>query len=92
MRFLDNLRKEIQLEVDRKKKNGRPFHPDKGRAAEQAINNILQRYESTMPGLVVVVKKASEKDNMADLSLGFKIDENQSFQLINFEIKLTHFD
>ena len=91
MQFLDNLRKEIQLEVDRKKKNGRPFHLDKGRAAEQAINNILQRYEDTMPGFVVVVKKATEKDNMADLSLGFKIGESVSgeeFQLVNIEIKL----
>ena len=81
--FLNNLRKEIESEVGRKKRNGKPFHQDKGRAAEQAINNILQRYEKTMPGLVVVVKKATEKDNMADLSLGFKIDENQSFQLVN---------
>ena len=85
--FLNNLRKEIELEVSRKKKNGKPFHQDKGRAAEQAINNILQRYEETMPGLVVVVKKATEKDNMADISLGFKIDEDV-FQLINIEIKL----
>jgi len=89
LQFLDNLKVEIQKEV----KTGK--YLDVGRAAEQAINNILQRYEKTMPGLVVVVKKATEKDNMADLSLGFKIDENQTknvlyedFQLINFEIKL----
>ena len=44
-----------------------------------------------MPGLVVVVKKATEKDNMADLSIGFKLDENlglEEFQLVNIEIKL----
>ena len=89
--FLSVLRKEIQLEVNRKKKNGKPFHQDKGRAAEQAINNILQRYEDTMPGFIVVVKKATEKDNMADLSIGFKIDEDaglEEFQLVNIEIKL----
>ena len=89
--FLNNLRKEIESEVSRKKRNGKPFHPDKGRAAEQAINNILQKYEDTMPGFVVVVKKATEKDNMADLSIGFKLDENsglEEFQLVNIEIKL----
>tara|TARA_R100000655_G_scaffold47505_4_gene84666 strand:+ start:276 stop:10739 length:10464 start_codon:yes stop_codon:yes gene_type:complete len=94
--FLNNLRKEIELEVNRKKRNGKPFHQDKGRAAEQAINNILQKYEDTMPGFIVVVKKATEKDNMADLSIGFKIDEDvnfgkaglEEFQLVNIEIKL----
>ena len=38
LQFLDNLRKEIKKEVETGK------HLDVGRAGEQAINNILQKY------------------------------------------------
>ena len=58
---------------------------DKGRALEQAINNLINNFN--IPGLKTMIEVATEKDGMADLLLGLYIGD-QKMGEFGVEIKL----
>ena len=73
----------VQKEFNKEKKKG--THANNGTASEQATTNVLMGYN--IPGLVVLTKQATEKDGMADVSIGVNVG-GTSFIEINVEQKL----